>query len=313
MNPHLLFVVALAAEARPLLTHYGLKRVNDAGFSIYAKGSTYLVISGIGKINAAAATAHALSRLPHNGCAINIGIAGSDSPLGTLFRANRITDGNPASQQALYPPQIFQQHFPGRTVSSVDQPETNYTETEVFDMEAHAFCTTARRYLTAECVQSLKVISDNPQTPLLQENNEGPSFKLSKQFVTDLIEPHLPEISRYASELVGLASTLPAKCQVQLSPDTDIASSELIEYFIQKMHFTDSQEKLLENILNRYAVLKRPLPFSIEKRGNIGDPDFVLSNTSAKPPDNSPGSASGLLKELQKHLDNHYPSYMANQ
>jgi len=309
VNPSLLFVVALAAEARPLLTHYGLKRASDAGFSIYAKDSIYLVLAGIGKINAAAATAHALSRLPHNSCTINIGIAGSDNPLGTLFRANRITNGNSADQQAMYPPQIFKQALPGRTVSSVDLPDTNYTNTEVFDMEAHAFCKTARRYLTAECVQSLKVISDNPETPLLAENSDEPTFKLNKQFVTDLIEPNIPQISNYAAELVELARTLPAKSQVAISADSDMPSSELIQYFVQHMHFTESQQKMLENVLNRYAVLKRPLPFSVPNCGNVDKPDLASANPLA----NLPRSASVLLEELQKNLQHHYPSYMTNQ
>jgi len=152
-NPPLLFVVALAAEARPLLTHYGLKRVSDRGFAMYAKESTYLVVSGIGKINAATATAHALSRLPGNGCAINLGIAGSDNPVGSLFRANRIIDDNSSNNQALYPPEISRHQLPGIMVRSVDQPETNYRSSEAFDMEAHPFCKTARRYLTAELYQ----------------------------------------------------------------------------------------------------------------------------------------------------------------
>jgi len=281
---------------------------------MYAKDSKYLVISGIGKTNAAAATAHALSRLPNNSCALNMGIAGSDNPIGTLFRAscitNRVNDSitndGPHKQQSLYPPQIFRQHPPGISVCTVDQPSINYCESEAFDMEAHAFCTTARRYLTAELVQSLKIISDNPQTPLLQENSDEQTFKINKQFVTDLVENNISDINSYASELVESARSLPANSQVHASTGTSISSSELTRLFIQHMHFTESEQRMLNDILNRYAVLKRPVPYLSFDDDGIVESDFE----SAKPAANLPGNAAALLKELQCTLHHQYPDYI---
>lgn len=316
LNPPLLFVVALAAEARPLLTHYGLKRVSDTGFAMYAKESTYLVITGIGKINAAAATAHALSRLPGNGCAINIGIAGSNNHVGSLFRANRIIDDNPSNQQALYPPHISRQHLPGICVRSVDQPATNYQPSEAFDMEAHPYCKTARRYLTAELVQSLKVISDSPEKPLLKEDKKQSAIMFSKQFVSDLIEQNINDIDRYATELVNLARSLPTTNPTHVTTDTTISTSELTDYFMQQMHFTESEGNILVTILNRYAILKQPVPFF-----NLDDDIFNKDDSRSKPKSavqhyrstkhhDLPANASGLLKALEESLQHHYPSYL---
>lgn len=302
LTPSLLFVVALAAEARPLLTHYGLKRISDEGFTIYASESTYLVVSGMGKINAAAATAHALSRIPQIACTVNIGIGGSDNPLGTLFRANCITNGNPSKRQSLYPPQIFKQNLPGISVSSVDQANTAYKSSEVFDMEAHAFCTTARRYLSAELVQSLKVISDNPQTPLIQTNGDKHTIKVNKQFVTDLIEQKMPQISSYAAELIELSHTLPANSQAH-------TPSAVTQYFMEKLHFTESERKLLQGVINRYVVLKQTIPYSNQISSKEGQAKPALSVK----PEQLPRNASALLKELEKTLQQHYPCYIENQ
>ena len=51
------FVVALAAEARPLIARYRLERLSSAAaFPLYRRGAAALVVSGIGKTAAAAAT-----------------------------------------------------------------------------------------------------------------------------------------------------------------------------------------------------------------------------------------------------------------
>jgi len=286
------------------------------GFAMYAKESTYLVITGIGKINAAAATAHALSRLPGNGCAINLGIAGSDNPVGSLFRANRIIDDNSSNNQALYPPEISRHQLPGITVRSVDQPETNYRSSEAFDMEAHAFCKTARRYLTAELVQSLKVISDGPEKPLTKENNKQNDFMFSKQFVSNLIAQNIKEIDSYATNLVKLANTLPTASPAHVMTDANISSSELTDYFKQQMHFTESQGKLLVSILNRYAVLKQPVPFLDQNHNEYNKADSCIKPKPAgkghtiTTTQSLPANASALLKALQEPLEHHYPSYL---
>ena len=54
----LYLVVALAAEARPLLASYRLQGLSGHPYRICAGEQTHLIVSGIGKVAAAAATAY---------------------------------------------------------------------------------------------------------------------------------------------------------------------------------------------------------------------------------------------------------------
>ena len=91
------FVVAHSHEARPIIDYYRLiKDKQHTGFNVFKNNQTRLIISGQGKINAAAATAYlggmrALNVSP--GMWVNVGVAGHpDYSLGSLWRANKITD-----------------------------------------------------------------------------------------------------------------------------------------------------------------------------------------------------------------------------
>ena len=54
------FVVALPCEARPIISHFGLQALDSpAGFRLYNRERMRLIVSGAGKIPAAAATAYA--------------------------------------------------------------------------------------------------------------------------------------------------------------------------------------------------------------------------------------------------------------
>ena len=56
-------IIAIQCEAKPLLKHYGLKGSTDHGpFRIYEGEDMRLILSGIGKIAAAAATSYAFTR-----------------------------------------------------------------------------------------------------------------------------------------------------------------------------------------------------------------------------------------------------------
>ncbi len=72
-------VIALPSEAKPLLSHYKLKAVEDScGFKIYQKDEMALVVSGVGKSAAAAATAYlqAMTGNEPDRAWINIGMGG---------------------------------------------------------------------------------------------------------------------------------------------------------------------------------------------------------------------------------------------
>lgn len=51
----IVFLTALSCEARPLIEHFKLKAQTHSPFSIYQGKNRSLIVSGIGKINAAMA------------------------------------------------------------------------------------------------------------------------------------------------------------------------------------------------------------------------------------------------------------------
>ena len=101
------FIVALQPEARPLIEGYKLVKRNDSSaFPVFENVNHRLIISGIGRMNAAAATGYLLSELGQPTHAIlNLGIAGhGELPTGTPFLANRLLCAE--EKTVHYPPPV---------------------------------------------------------------------------------------------------------------------------------------------------------------------------------------------------------------
>ena len=85
----LIWVIALHCEAKPIIDFYRLKKTTaHKGFDLYQNQHMQCVISGIGKINAAAATAWvaALNQDQPSLAWINSGTAGgAEHALGSIF------------------------------------------------------------------------------------------------------------------------------------------------------------------------------------------------------------------------------------
>ena len=167
----LCLVVALAAEARPLLASYRLQGVSGHPYRICADEQTHLIVSGIGKVAAAAATAYLRALIGDTPAAwLNIGIAGHGSQaVGTPLLAHKVVDV--ASGKPFYP--TFTAPPPCRTtlLHTVDHAQPPVGDA-AYDMEASGFCEAAQRFATSERIHCLKVVSDNPQSPYQTLNAE---------------------------------------------------------------------------------------------------------------------------------------------
>ena len=167
-------VCALAAEAKPLIERWRMGAVGSSSpFRVYANGDDdrWLVISGVGKVAAAAGVAHlaAVSDAKRHHLWVNIGLCGhSDGNPGQLLRASKLIDVG--SGRAFYPPLLTESSCGHGTLHTVDQPSTDYPAQGMFDMEASGFYASAIRYSSQELVQVFKVISDSPSSPLRRFN-----------------------------------------------------------------------------------------------------------------------------------------------
>ena len=226
-------VVAMACEARPLIRKFGLQAASEErAFRVYETAGCSLVVSGVGKTAAAAATAYLAARGgPRAQAWLNVGVAGHrslDGGRGVL--AHKIVDG--ATGRSWYPPQLVGGSCGRSVLISVDEVESEYREEAAYDMEAAAFWPTAVRFSTAELVQSFKVVSDNPREP---------SSRLDADSIEALIEGQIETVGDLASRLEALAATLPE------GPD--------LEPFLERWRLSVTQQRRLSRLLTRLAAL----------------------------------------------------------
>ena len=203
------FVVALACEARPLLERYRMRAQGaESGFRVYRSNDHDLVVSGVGKIAAAAATAYLAARSQRSDPWINFGIAGHPSrPVGEVLMAGKIIDSSSGS--CWYPPRHFEAPPASVTLITVDTVETAYSEEAAYDMEGAGFWPTARRFREAELVQCVKVVSDSPSEP---------AERLRASQIEALIESGLRELEQLRLALDELCAGMPARVEIDFAP-----------------------------------------------------------------------------------------------
>ena len=180
-------VCALMDEARPFLKEWELAPVRDfPSYPLFQREDRFLLVTGMGKTRAAAATSAFLqyrvhdreqthpetfpgydARLPSL-LLLNIGIAGArdpaQTPLGTPCPIHRIEDQG--TGECWYPDMLFR-YPPLREASlrTLDQPALEGPEqipegTDLVDMEAAGILTAARPYLQNHQVLIWKIPSD---------------------------------------------------------------------------------------------------------------------------------------------------------
>lgn len=198
-------ITALACEAKPLIDLYRLSKVHSRPFDFYTgikedsqSGEQYsvqLLVCGIGTLNMAAACGWlAAQTTDSNSVWLNVGSAGhkklATGEIARIHRAVDIVSGR--------------SHYPAMTAKWPDlssalityQTECNdYPEDALVDMEGSAFFSVAIKFASTECVQSLKVVSDNDQ-----ESVE----RLNATLITQLIEPHANTVDEFATRLLKL-------------------------------------------------------------------------------------------------------------
>jgi hypothetical protein len=231
----LIFHTALHAEARALIDYYRLKRLHDLrAFSCYASDHIFLVESGIGKIDTAAAIGWAGGRLSEaQPVWLNVGMAGhATAEIGTLLLAHRIEDQR--SGKRYYPPQLLHPVPSSENLLTVDRPVDRHPRSAMVDMEASAFIRGALHFSSMELVQSLKIISDNPKHP---------PRKLKTADVEALISPHTEQIDDIAQQLLSMRRQL------------QDATVDIQQQLTERWRMSHYQRNQLGRLVQRYDAL----------------------------------------------------------
>lgn len=236
-------VVALAAESRPLIRHFGLAEDRSVtGFRVFRGEGIRLVVTGKGRVSCAAGVAALGTHEPPEAMPawLNVGIAGHAShEVGEGVHALSVLEA--ATDRRWYPVQVLRLPGRGEAFCTVDVPETAYAKPYVYDMEASAFCATAVRYSTSELIQVYKVISDN----------RGAGVEtVQKHAVRDAMIRHLDVIDEIVAGLSALAD------------EAGAARPGLgeLDHIVSRWHFTVSQQHQLRRLMRQWETLSGGAP-----------------------------------------------------
>lgn len=189
-------VTALKCEAGPLIRYFGLnKNPWKREFPIFRSRDMILIISGTGKIRSAAAIAYLLKQItePQKGVYLNIGICGAMNRerIGELYYIKKVTDAE--TGRSYFPAIELHPPFPEAVLTTVNRPPTQPLPADetftLVDMEAAGFFETASRLLPGGQRFCLKIVSDHLE-----------NTRLSRSFVSGLIEQNLPKVDAFFLE-----------------------------------------------------------------------------------------------------------------
>ena len=179
--------IAMKQEAAPLIERLSLKHTPSPIFETYENERIRLIITGLGKINAASAAGFCLGRYGTDSHYINYGTAaGSDTLLGKSFFAAQIIDESSSKE---YFPDIADHSFQHITIYTVDKPVTK-TATDIYDMEASGIFSALKNAVTPDKITIIKTVTDSGT----------PDFSKTKQMLESSADAVCDYIKRLSDE-----------------------------------------------------------------------------------------------------------------
>ena len=169
---NLCIIMATSLEAEPFINNLDLKKYGYESFKQFMKDNIRLVISGVGKTDAAIATTYCCTKY-NPSCIINLGAAGATNAtysLGTILHVRKIVEHDrpqfPFQKPHSHKPDTLK-GFPITTLATGDRPIVDPKErnavskyANLVDMEAAAIVQTCRTFKTKCYV--FKYVSDTP-------------------------------------------------------------------------------------------------------------------------------------------------------
>ena len=232
------WVIALKEEAEIILVHYKMKLIsNKTLYPIFKNNDEthWLILSGIGRHNCAAATSYlyTISNASKWTSWINIGIAGcGKGSYGDLCLVDKIVNN---SSKITYPAIIPKTNLHRMELLTTDVPITDYSNQELIDMEGSAFYDIASKLTTRELICLIKVISDGPTNHI----ND-----LSKLKIQELIKSNISKINKVVLYFEKLSLR---ERKIKKKP-------ELFYDICSKWHFSTTQKHQLENLIRRLII-----------------------------------------------------------
>jgi len=247
-NGCICWVIALASEAKTLIKEFKMYLMpGDTLFPIYKNKNEneWLVITGVGQLNAASGVSYLYSLCPYSKTSfwINFGIAGAGKNVGDIGEPFLINELRHHDFKKIYYPFILPNlKLKNAMLKTYNRPQNNYKRSFLFDMEGWVFYNIVQKKITRELIAIVKIISDNSPETILSINKNS-----INKFIKDKIEYLMPLRD------FGLSLS---------NQETERKKEHLLFVDItEKFHFTFSQSQQLKNFLIRWDVNfpKRPL------------------------------------------------------
>lgn len=185
------FICAFEAEARALIDHYRLQKDSTRSYPVFCNKEMTVLISGMGQSNATKAVDFLLSHYPQsdNTILINLGICAAQErfPIGSLLQVQSLQNESERFELT-----TFDSILDKVSCFSSEHALTQATKTDIAEMEAISLYKTASASFGVTKISILKVVSDHFKP-----------FKIKKQFIIDLIRPHLQEIDTHIKHIQG--------------------------------------------------------------------------------------------------------------
>ena len=185
------FICAFEAEARALIDYYKLQKEPSLPYPLFFNDEMVILVSGMGQENAKNSTDYLLSRYPHKNddVLINLGICAAKEkfPIGSLLCVQTLQNESESFElkhlnSALEKASCF----------SSEQALSQASETDIAEMEAISIYKAASASFAPSKIIFLKVVSDHFKP-----------FKIKKQFIIDLIKPHIKAIDAHIQQIQG--------------------------------------------------------------------------------------------------------------
>jgi hypothetical protein len=187
------FICAFRAEARALIDHYKLQKDSTQLYPVFFNEKMTILISGMGQSNATKAVDFLLSHYPqsNNTILINLGICAAQEkfPIGSLLQVQSLQNESERFELT-----TFDSILDKVSCFSSDHAQAQATKTDIAEMEAISLYKAASVSFGSTKISILKIVSDHFKP-----------FKIKKQFIIDLIRPHLQEIDAHIKQIQGEA------------------------------------------------------------------------------------------------------------
>lgn len=245
-------VTAFHAEAKPLIDHFGLKKLYEPlKFQIFSGDDIVLIESREGIVNSSIATTFILTKFKasYKDIALNIGICGAKEGYfskGDVILCNKII--NHYSKKRFYPDILIRHTMKEASLESFMQPVkkdnlSQEIEGDIVDMEGAGFFEAASVFLPLHNVHCIKIVYDFLDFEKIDTGEVKKLISCNISHIEDLINSLLKLNLEFYNNITEI---------------NDIPL--LISKLKNSLHLTAYMTNQLEGLLKDYLIRHKKLP-----------------------------------------------------